>query len=198
MKTQRSPRLGALASCRLTPLACSKPGGCRRSGHPGLSQGGYLLIEALVYIAVVVVLLGVAYSATYRCIDRSIALRRNADDITSALHAGERWRADVRAATKQVRLENTDAGQLLYLDGPRSAVVYSFATNAISRRAGTGPWVRLLTNAKASTMSADRREHITAWRWELEIQTRSTASAKPSRIRPLFTFLAVPERRAAQ
>ena len=65
-------------------------------------QRGYLLIEALVYIAVVVTLLGVAYAAMYRCVDRSFALRRNADDITSALHAGERWRADVRAATSRV------------------------------------------------------------------------------------------------
>jgi hypothetical protein len=166
---------------------------CETSGA-GAKQLGYLLVEALVYIGVVMVLLGVAYAAMYRSIDRSIALRRNADDITSALHAGERWRADVRAAARQVRLEDTEAGQLLYLDGPSSAVVYSFATNAISRRVGTGPWVRLLPNVKFSTMTADRREYVTAWRWELELQTRATASAKPSRIRPLFTFLAVPER----
>ena len=154
---------------------------------------GYLLIEALVYIGVITALLGVAYAASYRCIDRSIALRRNADDITSALHAGERWRADVRAAGSQVRLENTEAGQLLYLDGPSRAVVYSFATNTVSRRLGTGPWVRLLPNVKFSTMTADQRARVTAWRWELELQTRATGSVKPGRIRPLFTFLAIPE-----
>jgi hypothetical protein len=160
----------------------------------GASQSGYLLIEALVYIGVIAALLGVAYAASYRSIDRSIALRRNADDITSALHAGERWRADVRAAGSQVRMENTDAGQLLYLDGPHRAVVYSFTTNTVSRRLGTAPWVRLLPNVKSSTMTADQREHVTGWRWELELQTRATASVKPGRIRPLFTFLAVPER----
>jgi hypothetical protein len=42
-------------------------------------------------------------------------------------------------------------------------------------------------------MTADKREHVTAWRWELELQTRATGSVKPGRIRPLFTFLAVPE-----
>ena len=161
-------------------------------------QRGYLMIEALVYIGVIVVVLGVAYSATYRCIDRSIALRRNADDITSALHAGERWRADVRTAASQVRLESTEAGQLLYLDGPSTAVVYSFATNAISRRVGTGPWVRLLPNVKSSTMTADRREYVTAWRWELELATRTQGSVKPGRVRPLFTFIAVPERPSAK
>jgi type II secretory pathway pseudopilin PulG len=161
-------------------------------------RGGYLLIEALVYIGVVAALLGVAYAAAYRSIDRSIALRRNADDITSALHAGERWRADVRAAASQVRLEPTDAGQLLYLDGPSNTVAYCFATNAVSRRVGTGPWVRLLPNVKSSTMTADQRAHVTAWRWELELQTRATGSVKPGRIRPLFTFLAVPERPSAK
>src|SRR5208282_2819751 len=106
----------------------------------------------------------------------------------------ERWRADVRAATTGVRLENTDAGQLLHLDGPERAITYLFATNAVSRRVGTAPWTRVLPSVRSSSMSADRREYVTAWRWELEIQPRTFGSAKPGRIRPLFTFLAVPER----
>ena len=164
----------------------------------GRGQRGYLLIEALVYIAVVVTLLGAGYAAMYRCVDSSIALRRNADDITSALHAGERWRADVRAATSQVRVENTDAGQLLYLEGTRGAVVYRFTTNAVFRRVSAGPWVRLLQSVKSSSMAADPREYVTAWRWELELQPRAKASVKPGRVRPLFTFLAVPERPATK
>ena len=162
------------------------------------TQRGYLLIEALVYIAVVMALLGVAYAALYRCIDRSFALRRNADDITSALHAGERWRADVRAATSGVRVENTDDGQLLRLDGPHGTVTYLFATNAVSRRVGEGPWTRVLPSVKSSSMTADKRENVAAWRWELEIQPRTVGAVKPSRIRPLFTFLAVPERRPSK
>ena len=129
----------------------------------------------------------------YRCIDRSLALRRNVDDITSALHAGERWRADVRAATRQVRVEDTDDGRILLLEGPSTRVAYRFATNTISRRVGEGPWLRLLPNVKSSAMTADPRDRVTPWRWELELQTRATGSAKPGRIRPLFTFLAVPE-----
>ena len=162
----------------------------------GAGRHGYLLIEALVYIAVVMALLGVGYAAMYRCIDSSIVLRQNADDITSALHAGERWRADVRAATNQIGLEDTAAGQLLYLDSARGPVVYRFATNAVFRSAGAGPWVRLLPSVKASTMTADQREYVTAWRWELELLPRAKGSVKPGRVRPLFTFLAVPERPA--
>ena len=159
---------------------------------------GYLLVEALVYIGVVMAVLGVAYIAMYRCIDRSIALRRNADDITSALHAGERWRADVRAAVSQVRLEDAQACQLLYLESTTSTVMYQFATNTVFRRVDTGPWVRLLPHVKSSTMTADRRQHVTAWRWEIELQTRQQGSVKPGRIRPLFTFLSVPEPSSTQ
>ena len=161
-------------------------------------QSAYLLLEALVYIAVVMALLGAGYAAMYRCVDSSIALRRNADDITSALHAGERWRADVRGAAGQVRAENTDAGQLLYLDGARGQIVYRFATNAVFRSVRGGPWTRLLESVKSSRMTADERQFVAAWRWELEIQPRSIGSVRPSRLRPLFTFLAVPERPATK
>ena len=169
--------------------------GMRRGG---CGQRAYLLLEALVYIAVVMALLGAGYAAMYRCVDSSIALRRNADEITSALRAGERWRADVRGATEQVRVENTDADQLLHLKGPRGAVVYRFTTNAVFRSARGGPWTRLLGSVKSSTMTADSRQFATAWRWELELQPRGMGSVKPSRLRPLFTFLAVPERPSAK
>lgn len=165
----------------------------RHSRARSHTERGYLLIEALVYIAVVLVLLGVAYAAMYRCVDRSRALQRNADDITTALHAGERWRADIRATTSPPRLLYTNSVQVLRLESAKGPVLYRFATNAVTRRVGGGPWASLLPNVKSSSMSADPREHVTAWRWELELQTRTYGSAKPSRIRPLFTFLAVPE-----
>ena len=163
-----------------------------QAARPG--QSAYLIIEALVYIGVLFVLLGAGYTALYHCIDSSVALRRNADDITSALHAGERWRADVRSATSEVRLESTAAGELLHLEGASGTVVYRFNTNAVTRRVGAGPWVRLLPNVKSSTMTSDPREYVTAWRWELELEPRAKGSVKPGRVRPLFTFIAIPER----
>lgn len=165
----------------------------RGPGSPRSGQRAYLLIETLVYIGVLAALLGVGYSAMYRCIDSSIALRRNADEITSALHAGERWRADVRSAGTQPRLESTtEAGQLLCLSTPHGAVNYRFAANALFRQLDGGPWVCLLRNVKSSTMTADPRKEVVVWRWELELQPRQSGSVKPGRIRPLFTFLAVP------
>ena len=156
-------------------------------------QCAYLLLEALVYIAVLVAVLGAGYAAMYRCIDSSLALRRNADDITSALHAGERWRADVRSATSQARLETTEAGQLLAFDSPKGPISYRFSTNAILRSVGAGPWTRLLPNVKSSTMKSDPRQYASPWCWELELAPRTQGSVKPGRVRPLFTFIAVPE-----
>lgn len=154
---------------------------------------GYMLTETLVYMALVFVILGLGYIAAYRYIDHSMVMHRGAEDISRALGAGERWRSDVRAANTEVRLEDTGAGQILYLVGRRGAVAYRFDSGAVSRRVGAGPWSVILPNAKASSMEADRRQKVTAWRWELELQPRSKASVQASRIRPLFTFIAAPQ-----
>ena len=154
---------------------------------------GYLLIECLVYIGLVLAVLGVAYSALYRCVDRSVVLRRNVDDITSALHAGERWRADVRSSGADIRVETTADGQLLHLLSPQGQITYRFSGNSLTRRVGERSWTTVLSNLKSSTMQADSRQNVTAWRWELELEPRAKASANPSRLRPMFTFFAVPK-----
>lgn len=155
------------------------------------SNRGISIIECLVYGMVLLVLLGVAYSAFYRCVENSYALRRNAEDIATALRAGERWRADIRYATGPVPLEAAPDGGSLHLESDRGPVDYYFTSNSILRRVQSGPWVTLLPNVTASAMHADPRGEVAAWRWELELRPRSK---KPVRMTPLFTFIAVPER----
>ncbi len=163
-----------------------------RTPSRSTGRSAYLLLEALAYLAVITVVLGVGYAALYRVIDNSVVLHRTADDVALALETGERWRADVRAAGHGLRTENTEAGQVLHLFGPAGTVDYRFGNGLLYRRAGTGPWVGLLRDVKASSMEEDRRPNVTAWRWELELQPRAKGRLKASRIRPLFTFLAVP------
>jgi len=158
------------------------------------SRRGYALIEVLVYIGIVMLLLGIGYSALYRCIDNSVALRRSVDDVAGALRLGERWRADVRAASGEIRLETEPGKQTLYLPCARGQTAYQFSGGALFRRFGDGPWIRSMANVKASSMEADRRRNVVVWRWELELQPQSKASVKGPRMRPLFTFLAVPEK----
>ena len=158
---------------------------------PKVRTAGYLLTEALVYIGLVVIVLAVGYQAMYRCVYNSVVLRRNAEDISRALHAGERWRADVRTADQSVRVETAGDEQLIYLLGTSKEIAYRFADATVSRRLGSGPWVPVLDRVKTSSFEADSRRKISVWHWELELQPQSKATIKASRIRPLFTFLAV-------
>jgi hypothetical protein len=156
-----------------------------------MKQRGYLIIECLVYIGVVFVLLGAGFVMLYRCIDCSVTLRRNADDITAALHAGERWRADIRAANSLIRVESGPDGEVLHIPNPQGEIAYRFATNSILRRSAGGGWTCVLSNVKTFSMESDPRAKVTAWSWELELEPRRKAAI--TRLRPLFTFTAVPK-----
>ena len=162
---------------------------CRRRKN---LTGGYLLDEALIYIGALLVLMTVGYIALYHCLDNSVALRRSADDIARAMQAGERWRGDVRLADGSMRLEPGAESATLVLQGKRQRVAYRFAGSVLYRRVNDGPWTKFLEGVKASEMQPETRSRAVAWRWELELQPRTTASVKPGRFRPLFTFLAVP------
>jgi hypothetical protein len=165
------------------------PVGTRSTASPFL---GYLLIEALAYFAVLMVLLGAGFLAVYRCIDNATVLSGNASDIATAMTVGERWRADIRAADQGVTVETGPTNQLLHLRSALGSVDYRYADGALYRRADDRPWARLMNNVQSSSMQPDPRSQVTAWRWELELQPRAKASVKASRVRPLFTFLAVP------
>jgi hypothetical protein len=158
----------------------------RRTG-----RAAYLLTEVLVYISLLFVVLGAAYVALYRFMDHSIALRQNADDITAALHAGERWRADVRASTNAFVAEIVPGEIVLFLQGSTQNVDYCVLGGALFRRVNPGPWTRFLPHVKSSTMTPQARGAVNAWAWELELQPRARIKT-PSRVKPLFTFLAVP------
>src|SRR5215470_16859351 len=87
---------------------CDGAHGVTRPTFVTRHRGGYLLVECLVYIAVLAVVMGVAFSAFYRCLSSWRDLARNTDDIARVLKAGEIWRADIRAA----------AGPLQPVEGP--------------------------------------------------------------------------------
>jgi len=156
--------------------------------HKARQSAGYLLTEALVYISVVMVILGIGYAAMYRCIRYSLNLRRSAEDIAKALNVGERWRDDIRAAGTRVDWEPVDAERVLILEGTSGRIAYKLTDQTLFRKTGDGPWVPVLPNVQACSFEADKRKHVKAWRWELELMPR----AKNPRLKPLFTFTAVP------
>jgi hypothetical protein len=155
-------------------------------------QKAYLLTEALVYIGLVFVLLGVAYAGLYRFMDNSVLLRRYSEDISRAMHAGERWRADIRLAVAGFRLETNPDGAILHLKTAHGEIAYTTRQGAVLRRIDAGPWATVLNNVRSSSMLSDVKYNVTAWRWELELQPQIKGAIKPGRVRPLFTFLATP------
>ena len=151
------------------------------------SRAGFTIIECLVYLGVYVTLLGFATFAFYRCYDHTKSMRRNREDITSAVHAGEAWRNDVRRATKPIVFDPAD--QTLRIQRSDKEVAYRFADGQVFRKSSAeARWVVLLPKVQRSEMQADPRAHVVAWRWELELQTQK----KTARVRPLFSFVAAP------
>lgn len=165
----------------------------------GINSGGkarcraraYLLTEALVYVGAVVVLLGVGYVAMHRAIDSSLVLRRDADLITRAAHAGELWRRDIRNATQAASAETGVDEQVLHLQGATGTVDYLFTQGALYRRVSTGPWSKVLDKVKASSMQGEVRSGVNAWLWNLELSPEVRGSVRAAGVRPLFSFLAV-------
>jgi hypothetical protein len=142
------------------------------------------LMECLVYMALLVVVLELAFAAYYHCAQKSQSLGQNVDDVVRALQAGEHWRDDIRAA-----MSITPSADSLRLVQSNATVDYVFDGNAVWRRAKAGaPLARFLPGVKSSRMETDARREVTAWSWKVELLTRSA----PERYRPFFTFDAVP------
>ena len=180
MKT-RLPQIAKHARnrCRFSDAVASER---RRHVH------GIMMLECVVYLGLLFLVLGFAYQAFYVCWDTSIGLRRNADDIMRALDVGEAWRQDIRSARGQIWLETTGSEELLHIPQGNGEVLYRLADGELQRFApGTARWVTLLSKVKSSHMQSDPRDHVTAWRWELEL-----GRVRNARVRPLFTFQAVP------
>ncbi len=149
------------------------------------AQTGYLLIECLVYLSVIVVVLGLGTGAFYICWDHSKALHFATDDINAALHAGERWRADIRNATGKITVEHTAEGEQLRIPREAGGILYSFTGGEVRRRVAASDFSELLLpQVKVSQMVAEARGPATAWRWELEL----TPHRKETRLPLCFTF----------
>jgi hypothetical protein len=152
-------------------------------------EPGILILECIVYLALVFLIVGLGYVAFYRGWDNSANLRLNAEQIARALTTGERWREDVRTATGPLRLEESTGEQVLHLPHGSGEVTYRAAQGGIWRQAsGRAVSIEVLDRVNSSRMQLDQRRNVKAWRWELELGTRE----KKRRIKPLLTFEAVP------
>lgn len=161
----------------------------RTAGQAQRQATGMMLVECLLYIGLFFVVLAVAFKIFYSCWDNAKAIRRNTDQIAATLKLGERWRQDMRNATSTPQTINSADGFILSIPQKTGEIEYRFDKDALWRRTGaTGEWTQVLAGVKASRMGTDRRQTVTAWRWELEL----TSKRKGTHVLPLFTFEAVP------
>jgi hypothetical protein len=126
--------------------------------------------------------LNLSFAAYYRYDLYTRSLRRNADDIVRVMRAGERWRDDVRNATAPPRAIDNGVA----IPQPPGEVDYVFADGNVWRQVA-GARTIALKQVKSSAMLVDPRQHVDAWRWELEL----TSPKKTVLVHPLFTFTAV-------
>lgn len=158
-------------------------------------QRGLCLTECLAYIAVLGVLISVGGFTVAKAWDQSRALSRSTADIQRTVNAGERWRADIRAAHARIEAISIAEGEALRIPTATGTVEYLWVEGELRRRANDqAPWITILPRVKASRMQSELRANVAAWRWEIELEP----SQKKSRLRPLFTFLAVPGKELSQ
>ena len=147
-----------------------------------------MLIECLVYITVFAILLGLGTAAFYLCWDHTRSVISTTDQIESALNAGERWRADVRAATGNISIKTTTSGETIRIPSGTKTIVYRFANRELQREIPTQNYsVPVLKKIRTSEMKFEKRHGVAAWRWELELTPRHAQNQFPL----LFTFEAV-------
>jgi type II secretory pathway component PulJ len=153
---------------------------------------GYLLIEYLLYIAVLAVVVGIAMSAFYRSLDNSRNLARTSEDILRVMRAGELWRADIRAAVAPPRAVTEENMAGCEIQTSAGWIVYMFAGGSVWRQEPDKLPKEILKRVRQSKMLEERREHVVSWRWEVELLTRK----KVVKMRPLFTFFAAAKEEA--
>ncbi|MFO1496944.1 MAG: hypothetical protein U1G07_00860 [Verrucomicrobiota bacterium] len=154
------------------------------------ARAGYMLVECLLYIGLLALVMGVAFSAFYRCLADSRSLARNTEDIINVLRAGEMWRADLRQAQTEPEWMARAGVKACEIRQTNGLIAYILADGAIWRREGQDAPVQLVPRVREFKVSKEQQSYVTSWRCDIELQTRS----KGARVRPLFSFQAVPGR----
>jgi hypothetical protein len=161
----------------------------RDKNFVGRDASGILLFECVIYLGLLFLVLGLSYAVFYRGWEQSLGMRRNAEQIARALTTGERWREDVRTANGPLRAEDAGAEQILHIPHGSGETAYRTSQGVLWRRTDErATWVEVVDRVKSSRMQIEPRQHVTAWRWELELKTRDPKR----RLQPLLTFEAVP------
>jgi hypothetical protein len=162
--------------------------GSNRFRLAGEGRSGILLVECLVYLAVVSIVFGFGLLLFHGVVKSSQRFRQASEEMIMALRTGERWREDIHAATAPVELSRNAQGWMLRVPRAGGDSTYVFASGELRRsRRGSGEMQVVLSGVKSLEWRREDRGALQVWRWELELESRVLRS----RLRPMFTFLAV-------
>jgi len=157
--------------------------------HSRSRRRGALILEVIAYLAIFVVVLGMATDAFYQSWSASGALRRDAEQISQSMQAGERWRADVRGASGEIEKTSANGREVIRIPQAQGEIIYSFADAELRRRpASGGKESVVLSKIKSSRMQIEREPYGLVCQWDLELEPNR---ARHGMLAPLFTFAAV-------
>ena len=146
------------------------------------------LVECMVYIALVMLIVGLGLNMYLRLLGFHRDLERNNNDITRVLRAGEIWRADIRSAESVAVSTENDTTVRLELRNHDDLVSYRFEDETLWRSIGDGSAASPFLGGVADCrFIKETRDQVSAWRWEIHLKTKK----KTVRIDPRFSFLAV-------
>ena len=100
----------------------------------------------------------------------------------------------MRKATQSPLVEGGAGNQGMKIRTADMEIHYFLKDGTLWRDAGNQKPMALLRGIAASDFDRDAREFVTGWKWNLELKRK----AGESRMRPLFTFTAAPEKGAAK
>lgn len=152
---------------------------------------GWTLLEVMIYVVMLSAFAMIGSTVYHRAASQSVELQLQARDIQRVMHAGERWRADVRRAVQPPEwMEHRRlTGKLMRLTMPEGGTVeYFLQEKTLWRHDSEGARERVLTKVQSSQMLAAARGGVQSVRWELAL----APFRKHQQTKPLFTFQAVP------
>jgi len=151
---------------------------------------GFSLVELLMYLVLLSAISIMAFTTYHRAASQSYALKQQTRELAAVLRVGERWRQDIREATRPPEWIENDRlpAPVLRLVLKTETIEYIFQNEKFFRRNSEGAKELVLSNVRASRMIDDPRGEVPSVRWEVELKSRK----EHRQTKLLFTFQAVP------
>lgn len=154
---------------------------------------GWMLFQYLLYISILFVLVESA-TRYYSAADmQSRMMSRSADNLMKCIRIGERWRNEIRGATKIDWSEETNHAMKIHTESGQT-VVYFFSGEYLFRQVDGGAEIRILDWVKHGAFYRDDYEGpaLTAWRLEMDMKEFRPATLNRQNI----SMTAVPRRQS--